>query len=133
MIRRSGRADAGRARACGGSGRVPQASVARPADTREIGSREPRSSARRRWTTSTSSRRRSCFAACCRNMCRDADLPRDAGVGCGGARGPHDGDGFGDQQCIDMIDSLTLTMNRVRQASITKEIIEIVSGAAALS
>jgi len=32
----------------------------------------------------------------------------------------------------DMIDSLTLIMNRVRQASITKEIIEIVSGAAAL-
>ena len=29
-----------------------------------------------------------------------------------------------------MIDSLTLTMNRVRQAAITKEIIEIVSGAA---
>ncbi len=33
----------------------------------------------------------------------------------------------------DMIDSLTLVMNRVRQAAITKEIIEIVSGAAALS
>ena len=32
----------------------------------------------------------------------------------------------------DVIDSLTLTMNRARQASITKEIIEIVSGAAAL-
>ena len=32
----------------------------------------------------------------------------------------------------DMIDSLTLTMNRVRQAVITKEIIEIVSGASAL-
>jgi F-type H+-transporting ATPase subunit gamma len=32
----------------------------------------------------------------------------------------------------DMIDSLTLVMNRVRQAAITKEIIEIVSGAAAL-
>ncbi|HZQ90836.1 MAG TPA: ATP synthase F1 subunit gamma [Terriglobales bacterium] len=32
----------------------------------------------------------------------------------------------------DMIDALTLTMNRARQASITKEIIEIVSGAAAL-
>jgi len=31
-----------------------------------------------------------------------------------------------------MIDSLTLTMNRVRQAAITKEIIEIVSGATAL-
>jgi F-type H+-transporting ATPase subunit gamma len=33
----------------------------------------------------------------------------------------------------DVISSLTLTMNRVRQASITREIIEIVSGAAALN
>ena len=32
----------------------------------------------------------------------------------------------------EMIDALSLTMNRVRQAAITKEIIEIVSGAAAL-
>lgn len=32
----------------------------------------------------------------------------------------------------DLIDSLTLVMNRVRQAAITKELIEIVSGAAAL-
>jgi F-type H+-transporting ATPase subunit gamma len=32
----------------------------------------------------------------------------------------------------DMIDSLTLRMNRIRQAAITREIIEIVSGAAAL-
>lgn len=32
----------------------------------------------------------------------------------------------------EMIDTLTLTMNRARQAAITKEIIEIVSGAAAL-
>lgn len=32
----------------------------------------------------------------------------------------------------DMIDRLTLTYNRIRQAAITKEIIEIVSGAAAL-
>ena len=32
----------------------------------------------------------------------------------------------------DMIDSYTLTMNRLRQAAITKEIIEIVSGAAAV-
>jgi F-type H+-transporting ATPase subunit gamma len=31
----------------------------------------------------------------------------------------------------DMIDALTLAMNRARQAKITKEIIEIVSGAAA--
>jgi F-type H+-transporting ATPase subunit gamma len=31
----------------------------------------------------------------------------------------------------DMIESLTLNMNRVRQASITREIIEVVSGASA--
>src|SRR3984885_3140243 len=33
----------------------------------------------------------------------------------------------------DVIDSLTLNMNRIRQAAITKEIIEVVSGAAAAS
>ena len=33
----------------------------------------------------------------------------------------------------ELIESLTLTMNRVRQASITTEIIEVVSGAEALS
>jgi F-type H+-transporting ATPase subunit gamma len=32
----------------------------------------------------------------------------------------------------DMIDKYTLAMNRARQAAITKEIIEIVSGAAAI-
>jgi F-type H+-transporting ATPase subunit gamma len=32
----------------------------------------------------------------------------------------------------EMIENLTLYMNRVRQASITKEIIEVVSGALAL-
>jgi F-type H+-transporting ATPase subunit gamma len=32
----------------------------------------------------------------------------------------------------EMIDSYTLQMNRLRQAAITKEIIEIVSGAAAV-
>jgi F-type H+-transporting ATPase subunit gamma len=32
----------------------------------------------------------------------------------------------------DVISSLTLNMNRVRQASITREIIEVVSGAQAL-
>jgi F-type H+-transporting ATPase subunit gamma len=33
----------------------------------------------------------------------------------------------------EMIDALTLTMNKIRQAAITKEIIEVVSGAEALS
>ena len=32
----------------------------------------------------------------------------------------------------ELIDSLTLNMNRIRQAAITNEIIEVVSGAAAL-
>jgi len=32
----------------------------------------------------------------------------------------------------ELIDKLTLNMNRVRQAAITNEIIEVVSGAAAL-
>jgi F-type H+-transporting ATPase subunit gamma len=32
----------------------------------------------------------------------------------------------------EMIDSLTLTMNKIRQAAITKEIIEVVSGAEGL-
>ena len=32
----------------------------------------------------------------------------------------------------DMIESLTLTMNKIRQAAITKEIIEVVSGAEGL-
>jgi F-type H+-transporting ATPase subunit gamma len=36
------------------------------------------------------------------------------------------------ENAVDLIDSLTLTMNRARQAGITKEIIEIVGGAAAL-
>ncbi|HWW60757.1 MAG TPA: ATP synthase F1 subunit gamma, partial [Thermoanaerobaculia bacterium] len=35
------------------------------------------------------------------------------------------------KNAVDMIDHLTLTYNRIRQAAITKEIIEIVSGAAA--
>src|ERR1039458_5261072 len=37
-----------------------------------------------------------------------------------------------DQHANAVVDSVTLTMNRARQAAITKEIIEIVSGAAAL-
>ena len=37
------------------------------------------------------------------------------------------------KNAAEMIDSLTLTYNRVRQATITKELIEIVSGAQALA
>jgi len=37
------------------------------------------------------------------------------------------------KNAADMIDQLTLTYNRTRQAAITKELIEIVSGAQALA
>jgi len=37
------------------------------------------------------------------------------------------------KNAADMIDRLTLTYNRTRQAAITKELIEIVSGAQALA
>jgi len=47
----------------------------------------------------------------------------------GGTRRAHDRDGIGHQERRDVIDALTLHMNKVRQAAITKEIIEIVSGA----
>jgi F-type H+-transporting ATPase subunit gamma len=40
--------------------------------------------------------------------------------------------GAASSNAADVIEALTLKMNRVRQASITREIIEIVSGAAAL-
>ena len=36
------------------------------------------------------------------------------------------------QNATELMDSLTLTLNRTRQASITKEILEVVSGAEAL-
>ena len=40
--------------------------------------------------------------------------------------------GAATENAAEMIDHLTLTMNRIRQAAITKEIIEIVSGAASV-
>ena len=59
------------------------------------------------------------------------NVPGAAGIGRGRARRAHDGHGRGHLQRPEMIETLTLYMNRVRQASITKEIIEVVSGAAA--
>jgi len=62
-------------------------------------------------------------------LCRDDHLARDAGIVRGGIRGTHDGDGIGDENAGEVIQGLTLHMNKVRQAAITREIIEIVSGA----
>ena len=53
-------------------------------------------------------------------------------IGGGGARGPDDGDGFGDEELGRYDRVLTLKMNRARQATITTELMEIVSGAEAL-
>ena len=36
------------------------------------------------------------------------------------------------KNAVEMVDQLTLYMNKVRQAAITREIIEVVSGAGAL-
>ena len=58
-------------------------------------------------------------------------VPRAAGIRRRRARRPHDAMEAATSNAADMIDTLTLYMNRVRQASITKEIIEVVSGAAA--
>ena len=63
---------------------------------------------------------------------RDPGVPGAAGVGGGRARRAHDGDGRGHKNATDVIEQLTLYMNKMRQASITREIIEVVSGAQAL-
>ena len=61
-----------------------------------------------------------------------AGLPGAPRVGGRRARGAHDRDGRGDEELGELIDELTLYMNKVRQAAITREIIEVVSGAEAL-
>ena len=72
------------------------------------------------------------FAALLPKYVADADFPRDAGVVAAEHAARMTAMESATNNASDMIDSLTLTMNRARQAAITKEIIEIVSGAAAL-
>ena len=93
--------------------------------------RPPRNSPPRRWTTSTSSLRPRCSTIC---------LPKYVGIQIFHAllesvAAEHAARmtamESATNNATDMIDSLTLAMNRARQAKITKEIIEIVSGAAA--
>ena len=57
-------------------------------------------------------------------------LARDAGIFGVRVCGANDGDGIGDEERRRRDRSTDLHMNKVRQAAITKEIIEIVSGAA---
>ena len=83
----------------------------------------------RRWTTSTSSRRKSCSVRLLPKYVA-IQIFRGAAWNRGrGARSPYDCHGCGHQQRHRHDRSLTLAMNRARQAKITKEIIEIVSGA----
>ena len=63
---------------------------------------------------------------------RGAGVPSAARIERRVLRRADDGDGRGDANSADMIEQLTLYMNKVRQAAITREIIEVVSGAQAL-
>jgi F-type H+-transporting ATPase subunit gamma len=65
-------------------------------------------------------------------LCHDADLPRAARVVAAEHAARMTATDAATKNAGELIDKLSLTMNRVRQAAITKEIIEIVSGAAAL-
>ena len=74
---------------------------------------------------------RNCWQRCCRRTCEAQIFRAMARIVCVGTRRAHDGHGFGDQQRRRSDrQALTLYMNKVRQAAITKEIIEMVSGAA---
>ena len=64
---------------------------------------------------------------------RDGALPGAPRVGGLRAGRPHDGDAERLEGGRELIDSLTLAMNRARQAEITQEILEVVAGADALS
>ena len=93
---------------------------------RSSSTRKRRSSAPPRWTTSTSSRRgivqraaaAVCFVACCYHAMTESVAAEHA------AR--MTAMDSATNNASDMIDAYTLQMNRVRQAAITKEIIEIV-------
>ena len=85
----------------------------------------------RRLITFTNSRRKSCFGRFCRSMLLFrffASLLESVAAEHAARMTAMDA---ATSNATDMIDSLTLAMNRARQAKITKEIIEIVSGAAA--
>ena len=86
----------------------------------------------RRSTTFTSSRRRNCSAPCCRNMWVSRFSTRCSESVAAEHAARMTAMDSATSNATDMIDSLTLAMNRARQAKITKEIIEIVSGAAAV-
>jgi F-type H+-transporting ATPase subunit gamma len=93
--------------------------------------RKRRSSAPRRWTTSTSSRRGAFQRLLPQYMFSMLYHAMTESVAAEHAARMTAMDSA-TNNASDMIDALTLHMNRVRQAAITKEIIEIVSGAAAL-
>ncbi len=88
--------------------------------------------ARSRSITFTSRSPRNCWAACCRatSSCRFIRALLESVAAEHAAR--MTAMDAASSNATDVIDKLTLYMNRVRQASITREIIEIVSGAAAL-
>src|SRR5258708_4068928 len=72
------------------------------------------------------------FAPAAAALRRGPGVSRAARVERGVLRRADDGDGHGDQELGRHDRHLTLYMNKVRQAAITREIIEVVSGAEAL-
>ena len=85
----------------------------------------------RRSTTFSNSRRRRFSIGCCRAMWRSRSIGR-----CWNLLPPSTAPAWprwtrATRNAGEMIDLLTLNMNRVRQAAITREIIEVVSGAGA--
>ena len=102
-----------------------------PVDTAEA-DEEAKKFGTARWTTSTSSRRKNCLHGLLpqyvSSMLYHAMTESVAAEHAARMTAMDSAT----NNASDMIDALTLHMNRVRQAAITKEIIEIVSGAAAL-
>ena len=84
-----------------------------------------------RWITFTSSRRKFYSGRCCRNILAFRFFVRLMESVAAEHAARMTAMDAATNNASDMIDSLTLVMNRARQAKITKEIIEIVSGAAA--
>ena len=109
--------------------RIQERDGAEPGAAREFFRWKLPEAAASRSTTFTSSRREELLSGSAAALCGSADLSRAARIDFGRACRAHDGHGRGQLECGRRDRKLTLNMNRVRQASITREIIEIVSGA----
>jgi F-type H+-transporting ATPase subunit gamma len=100
----------------------PDRAAGHPGQVRSRGNRR---------STTTNRRKRRSWPTCCRAAWRRRSSPRSWKTGLGTGRADVR-DGQRDRNAGDMINKLTIQYNRSRQAAITKELIEIISGAEAL-